>query len=203
MKKVLAIVAAMMFIMVGSAMAAPITIKNTVSFAHYINDCSASGPGTSDTKASIKYDGNSVRRIEKDGDFVEWSYSFVFDPPKDPTTVATAKLTLHLRDDDDIWEEYAEGGFNGKTWSMGEVNTGDYIFYNLALVDNKLTIKIVGDDRWWNMGNSDFYLDGADLEVTYTPAPVPEPATMTLLGIGMVGAGIAAKRRNRKNKSEE
>ena len=62
---------------------------------------------------------------------------------------------------------------------------------------------IVINNGHTDWGADGFYLDEATLNVSYNQAPVPEPATMTLHGIGMLGAGMAARKRNRKQNSAE
>ena len=77
---------------------------------------------------------------------------------------------------------------------------------NLVFTAQVINGKVVARVENTGMCLSDFYVTGADFKLSYNPvapAPVPEPATMTLLGIGIIGAGIAARKRNRKSETAE
>ena len=197
MKKVIVMLAAMMFLAVGTAFSAPITLKNSISFGDNRGDTVSTGDGVG---RLIGYGSGQVHYLEKSGDFIEWSHTFTFNPTADESPI-TGRLTIKFKDDGDIWLEYGAAFINGQEVMRREIDDMNLVF--TAQVINGQVIA-----RVENTGclASDFYVNGADFQLTYNPvapAPVPEPATMTLLGIGMLGAGLAARKRNRKSKSAE
>ncbi|HEY9160154.1 MAG TPA: PEP-CTERM sorting domain-containing protein [Desulfomonilia bacterium] len=201
MKKVFAALTAMIFIMAGSALAAPITLKNSISFGDNPGDTISTGNGTGKL---ISYGSGHVHHLENSGDFIEWSHTFTFDPPADDSPL-TGKLTIKFRDDGDIWLEYGRAFINGQEVMSREIDDMDLLF-TARFINGQIVVRVENT----GLLASDFYVNGADAELTYNPAapapapaPVPEPATMTLIGVGMLAAGIVAKKRSRKSTSAE
>jgi hypothetical protein len=95
MKKVVVVLAAMMFLAVGTAFSAPITLKNSFSFGDNPFDTVSTGDGVG---RLIGYGSHQFHHpFGTHGDFIEWSHtSFTFNPSADfqPTckTVAPAPV---------------------------------------------------------------------------------------------------------------
>jgi len=201
MKRIFALAGLIMLFMVSSAFAAPVTMKNVVTFGDRPGDFKSTGDSRiTATLGSTHVDDGHIHHLRHEGDFVEWKYNINFNPAKDASN-AVFDLNIRLRDDGDGWigDAHAKGGFNGKTWDMGKFDGVEEFKYHFMFDGNVLTVRIENNGTWdWTNG---FYLDRATLDVNYNsvpPAPVPEPATMTLLGIGVLGAGIAARKKGKK-----
>jgi hypothetical protein len=187
MKKFLMFICAvtLVFGMVGTASALPITFTDTTTFT---------ATGTSPAEDFDSRGWGDVDKLDGFLDFVSWTHHFEFDPPADE--VVSGKVTLFLRDDGDKRREYAFGWGEDGTWGLGEVETGSYA-YDVAtssLADGSFSILL--GSLW-----GDFYIDRSDLEITYdasAPAPVPEPSTILLMGTGILG--LVAYGRKRYNK---
>jgi hypothetical protein len=192
MKKVVVFLSAMMFIIVGPAFAAPITLENHISFGSAPSNTVSTGDGEGKL---LGYGGSKVNLLEKGGDYLTWSHSFTFNPPADDSPI-TGSLTIKFKDDGDIWLEYGRAFINGTEVMRREIDTMNLVF-TAQVINGQVIVRV--DDTGQCL--SDFYVTGADFKLTYNPAapaPVPEPATMTLLGIGMIGAGFVARKKNRK-----
>ncbi len=174
----------LLFGTVSIAGAAPITFTDITEFTK---------DGTNSSEDLVSYGGLEVNKLEYSTDWMKWTHKYNFSQALD--TVISGNLSLHLRDDDGIFDscEFAFGWAEDGTWGFGEVDTEIYSYDVLAefLADGEFTITLVSL-------YGDFYIDQSDLEITYEPVsePVPEPATMLLFGAGLVGlAGIHRKKR--------
>ena len=188
MRKVLIVLALLIFIYTGTSFGAPISLKNVITFNS--TGASSSGDGTATLD---RYGWGSVNLLNGSGDYVKWTQAFTFSPPPDTGSV-TGTLSIKLRDDSNNWldgPEFAIGWTNTGSWAIGEVDTGVYN-YNVSLNNGSLTVTLA------SLGG-DFYIDSSTLTVKYSSdaAPVPEPASMLLVGLGMISVGFFARKRNK------
>ena len=189
MKKFLMFLCAVMlvFAVTGVAEAVPITFTDTTVFTE---------TGTNLPEDYDDHGWGDVNFIEGSGDYVTWTHYFDFDPAAEE--VLSGGLTLWLSDDETdtynpaTWEIgifWAEDG----TWEMGGVDTGTYGYDISAscLDDGTFTVTLVSV-------TGDFYIDKAELDITYNP--VPEPSTILLMGSGLLGlVGYSRKRFSKKS----
>lgn len=190
MRKILIILALLVFVFTGSSYGAPITLTNVITF----NSAGATSSG--DGTASLAgYGRGSVNLLNGSGDYVKWTQAFTFNPSPDNSSVE-GKLYIRLRDDSNSWldgPEFALGWTNTGSWAIEEVDTGTYN-YNVILQNGSLTVALA------SLGG-DFYIDSSTLTVNYSSAaPVPEPASLVLVGLGMLSVGFFARKRNKSHK---
>jgi len=130
-------------------------------------------------------------------DSVTWTFDIArhgFDPENDE--VVSARVTLNLQDDTDIFCEFADLSVGTRAY-LWEVDTGASTFRvaSLATLNTNGTLTctltaLLGD----------FYFNSAVLTATTRGgpvAPVPEPGSAFLLGSGLIAAAVLLRKRAR------
>ena len=174
---------------IGSALASPLTIVDTVEF-----DSAGIITSAGDTTPATLHDfgGDSANFITGFGDYLWWTHDFAYDYSS--VNVISGVLSVALEDVDlsCIKQEYAFGITDSGVLAAGEVDSRiyEYSINASSLIDGSLSVAVFGL-------SGDFKVVKSTLRVKYDAAPVPEPTTMLLFGTGL--AGLAAMSRRRIN----